>query len=279
MPFWPTLLCVNLWLIALVVPLTLTAGRPAPFTVVAAVLALPAWALGLRYRRLGIGQFALLLGVPLLLLLPGAGESLSDPRLSPRLAVLLELSLFLGYVTSVCRLLVLSAPAPSAFLFRQPAPAAGAPSARNPWKATPYAPPAPADSQSALLDASRLRRRIVVHRLLIAYAVTLPALLLYAIDLHPAHVRALRASFGSLRHVAAIQATLTAGMALLYSLVFYFCIRAPLGSYLDHHVKLRGELRRVRRQARRGRPRAYLYLFMVGVLLGMISLIAWSLRR
>ena len=54
---------------------------------------------------------------------------------------------------------------------------------------------------------------------------------------------------------------------------------APLGSYLDHHRALRTELHTARRQARRGKPRVALYVFMVLALSSMVLLIVWSLRQ
>jgi hypothetical protein len=127
-------------------------------------------------------------------------------------------------------------------------------------------------------DSPRLSRRLLAHRLLLLYTVALLALLLYALDLHPAHLRALRASFGTLRRVAAMQATVTAGFLLLYAVLFYFCIMAPLASYLDHHRELRGELDVLRRQGRRGRPRIRLYVYMVAALAGMVLLIFLGMR-
>lgn len=270
MPLWPTLCCVNLWLVVLFVPICLADGKQALGTVSPLVLATAALAplcffLGVRYKTSRVGQAALLIGVPLLVLLPTLDGPLADPRLHPRSAVILSLLLLLGYLATMCRSLALTpAPPPKAAL---PAGAEPAPPA---WQVTALAPRE---------EAPRLHRRIALHRLLLAYTVLMPAVLLYAIDFHPAHLGSLRASFGSAQRVAAMQATLTALLVLLYSVVFYFGIMAPLASYLDHHRELRSDLQALRRHARLGRPRLRLYLFMGTALLGMVCLILLHLRQ
>lgn len=270
MPLWPTLFCVNLWLTALGVPLLLAgAARTAStFVFLAAPLAPICYALGLRYRHNRYGQAALLLGVPLLAILPGADGALADPRLQPRPAVLLQVVMLLGYLAAVCQMLATDHARPLVALSEGAAPQAA--KAPLPWQVTPL--PVKNDSQ-------RLGRRVLVHRLLLAYTLILPSLFIYAIDLHPANLRALRAAFGTLRRVSAMQASLTAGVAVLTSVLFYFCIMAPLSSYLDHHRELRGELQSTRRRARRGKPRASLYLYMVLALSSMVLLILWSVRQ
>lgn len=266
MPLWPTLCGVNLWLVALAVPLLLAGRSPVALPLVWASLPLApiCLLLGLRHRQQRLGQVALLLGVPLLAMLPGADGALADARLQPRPAVLLQVALLLGYIASVCRTLATELPPRLA----ETPPAALREPARS-WQLAPLKTPS---------LSLRLERRIFIQRMLLAYTIALPLLLLYAIDLHPENLRALRTSFGTLKRVAAMEATLTALMTVLCSVVFYFCIMAPLVSYLDHHRQLRGELQSMRRQSRRGRPRANLYIFMLGALLGMILLIIWSLR-
>jgi hypothetical protein len=255
MPLWPTLFGVNLWLLALGVPLLLAGGaRTASlFAYLAAPLGPLCLVVGLRYRQSRFGQVALLIGVPLLTMLPGADGALADPRLQPRPAVLLQVAMLLGYLASVCRQL-----------------AHGDGKAGQSWQVTPL---------GQRSDSVRLSRRVLMHRLLLAYTVALPSLFVYAIDLHPANLTALRASFGTLRRVSAMQATLTAGVAVLSSVLFYFCVMAPLASYLDHHRELRAELQSARRQARRGKPRVALYVFMVLALSSMGLLILWSVRQ
>lgn len=263
MPLWPTLFCVNLWLVALGVPLLLAAAAhtAAPYAWAAAPLGPLCLLFGLRYRKSKHGQAALLLGVPLLVLLPSADGALADPRLQPRSAVLLEVALLIGYLGSVCRALTITAPATMS---------KGPQLLLKPWQTT---------TLSARVDAPRLGRRIATHRLLIAYSVALPALLLYAIDFHPENLRTLRATFGSLRRVAAFQASVTAGLSILCSLAFYFGLMAPMVSYLEHHRELRTDLQALKRQARRGRPRPSLYTFMLLALFGMTLLVLWSFRQ
>lgn len=268
MPLWPTLCGVNLWLVALAVPLFLAGRGPAtlPLVWAAAPLAPLCLFVGLRRRQQALGQVALLLGVPLLAMLPGADGALADARLQPRPAVLLQVALLVAYVASVCRMLATELP-PRLTDTARPVTKDSAPP--RAWQLQPLK--APSLSQ-------RLERRILIQRMLLAYTIVLPALLLYAIDLHPENLRALRAAFGTAKRVGAMEASLTAAITVLCSVVFYFCIMAPLGSYLDHHRQLRGDMQLLRRQARRGRPRANLYIFMLGALLGMILLIIWSLR-
>lgn len=279
MPLWPTLFCVNLWLVALGVPLLLAAAArtPSVFALLAAPLGPLCFAVGLRYRRSRYGQAALLIGVPLLTMLPGADGALADPRLQPRPAVLLQVGMLLGYLASMCRHLAQeSDPSDGKSRERGASLAVGGTTISPPekpanaWQVTPL---------SQRSDSLRLSRRVLVHRLLLAYTVALPSLFVYAIDLHPANQTALRASFGTLRRVSAMQATLTAGVAVLSSVLFYFCVMAPLGSYLDHHRALRAELQSARRQARRGKPRVALYVFMVLALSSMVLLILWSVRQ
>lgn len=272
MPLWPTLCGANLWLVALAVPLFLAGRGPAtlPFVWAAAPLAPLCLLVGLRRRQQALGQVALLLGVPLLAMLPGADGALADARLQPRPAVLLQVALLVAYVASVCRMLATELPPRIA--------ESAKPLTKAPEKDS--APPRAWQLQTLKAPSlsQRLERRILIQRMLLAYTIVLPALLLYAIDLHPENLRALRAAFGTAKRVGAMEASLTAAITVLCSVVFYFCIMAPLGSYLDHHRQLRGDLQKLRRQARRGRPRANLYIFMLGALLGMILLIIWSLR-
>jgi hypothetical protein len=275
MPLWPALFCVNLWLVALGVPLLLAGATRSPslFALLAAPLGPLCFVVGLRHRRSRYGQAALLIGVPLLTMLPGADGALADPRLQPRPAVLLQVAMLLGYLASLCRHLAQRGDLGDGKTLERSVASATAASAEKPsppWQVTPL---------SQRSDSLRLSRRVLVHRLLLAYTIALPSLFIYAIDLHPANQAALRASFGTLRRVSAMQSTLTAGVAVLSSVLFYFCIMAPLASYLDHHRALRTELQTARRQARRGKPRVALYVFMVLALSSMVLLIVWSLRQ
>ncbi len=273
MRLWPILCGVNLWLVALGVPLVLAARTASPFLWAMAPLSPLCLAIGMRLQARGFMQGLLLLGVPLLALLPGADGTLADSRLLPRPAVGLSVALCLGYLITLCRFLAQKNP-PKSAAHSPPEPPHKTvkEQAAQPWHLEPWHP-------SANSEAPRLFRRVWAQRLLTLYAVAVPLLVLYAVDVAPAHLFALRSYFGPPRRVAAVQATLSSGLLLLCSILFYFCIMSPLASYLDHHRQLRTELHGMRRQARRGRPRRRIYAYMLSALVGMILLIFWSLQR
>lgn len=275
MPIAPTLCGLNLWLVALVVPLSLLhlqAGGPsAPWASWAlSPLAPLCLLLGLWRRDGRIGQALLLVGVPLLSLGPGVDGAVNNPRLWPRAAVGLELLLLIAYLVSVCRLLAAES---SPLSDGVSVPRRAAAGQGQGWQVGPL----PA-SDELPPPSTRLQRRLRMHRLLIAYAICVPALFVYALDLHAPHLRALRASFGSPVRIGALQATATAGLTLLCSVLFYFCWAAPLSSHISHHRDLRAELHLLRSRARRGRPGARLWLAMGMAIVGMAGLIYWSVR-
>ena len=144
-------------------------------------------------------------------------------------------------------------------------------------------PPAPQLASWELLPrvpvvvSSRLRRRLITYRLLLAMCVAVPVLFLYAINGYPDHVRALRAALGSETRAAAMQAALTAGVTMVWSVLFHFCFMVPIGAHLDHDRRLRSGLTALREGARRARPRLNLYIAIIVALLSMGLLIWWSL--
>ena len=276
LPLWPTLLGLNFWLIALLVPLLL--GRAAASSLLWAVspIAPPALLLGLGLRRYRLAQIALIVGVPLAVLLPTAEGALATAKLHPPAAVAVQLAVLLGYLAAVC-----------AELARGPLPAfAPEPAAAEPGAGLPGA-PAESAAQPAIgwhlaaavpaLIAPRLRRRIATYRLLLLMCGVVPALFLYAINWHPENVRALRAAFGQETRAAAMQAALTAGVTMIWSVLFHFCFMVPMDAHLDHDRQLRSRLTALRAGARRARPRLNLYLAILVALLSMGLLIWWSL--
>lgn len=274
LPVAPTLCGLNLWLVGLVVPLslavssTVSSGQPLASLAVPlslAPLAPLALGLGLWLRVRRIGQALLLVAVPLFAVSPAGDVALSSPRLWPRPAVLIELGLLVGYMLLSCRLLARE---------------------RSPLSPSDAALPEPrrwqheAVSQVEQLPppSPRLRRRLWMGWLLCVYAVLVPALLVYALDFHPPHLRALQKSFPNPLRQSAIQATGTALFALLTCVTFYFCIAAPQRSQLTHHRELRDELRSIRSRARRARPSLRLWMAMGLAIAGMGALLWWALR-
>lgn len=291
---WPTVLGINLWLVALLVPLSLclSYGLPGQASIGAGaslreLLSLPgAWplltscltaplplvalALGLRFRGQRWAQMVLLIGVPLMTLLPSADGPLASPKLHPRLAIAVELALLLAYLAAVATLLARlpANPAP-------PPPGDGPAPPPATWQVAPLD---GADAGRASRSSARLRRRIFTYRLLTVMSALVPALLFYAIGLDEDNARALRQSFGSPARVAAVQATFCAAAAMLWAVTAHFGLLRPLRAHLEHDRVLRAELQTTRDAARRGRPRAALYVAMVLALSGMGLLIWWSMR-
>ena len=279
LPLWPTLLGVNFWLIALLVPLLLGRATASTLLWVAAPLAplCLLGGLGLRHHRLA--QIILIVGVPLAVLLPTAEGALASARLHPPAAVAVQLAVLVGYLAAVC-----------AELARGPRVAAEAlPPVDDLGTASlaatmpPIGPPAAPTAGWKLMARvptevpPRLRRRITTYRLLLGMCVAVPVLFLYAINWNPDNVRALRAALGSATRAMAMQAALTAGVTMLWSVLFHFCFMVPMDAHLDHDRKLRTRLGTLREAARRGRPRLNLYAAIVLALLSMGLLIWWSL--
>jgi hypothetical protein len=270
LPLWPTLLGVNLWLVALLVPLVLARGAASGVLWAAAPLAplLLLASLWLRPHRLAQG--ALVVGVPLLVLLPSAEGSLASAKLHPPAAVAVQLAVLLAYLGAVCGELTRSGTALPATRPGDPAGTARAEEEvpRDQWQQQPRV--------SAVVPP-RVRRRITVYRLLLGMSVAVPLLLLYAINWHPENVRALRAALGSGPRGAAMQAALTAAATMVWSVVFHFCFMNPMDAHLDHDRGLRSRLTAIRHAARRGRPRVNLYIAIGVALLSMGLLLWWSL--
>ena len=97
-------------------------------------------------------------------------------------------------------------------------------------------------------------------------------------DFHGPHLQALRRSFPSPLRQSAIQASLTALVALVFCMAFYFAIAAPLLSHLLHHRDLREDLAQLRRRSRRARPSLRLWLSMWLAIVGMGILLYWALN-
>lgn len=269
LPIAPTLCGLNLWLVGLVVPLALSLSSGLPLSMLTVPLALAPLAplslgLGLWLRRRRLGQALLLVAVPLFALSPAGDVALSSPRLWPRPAVLIELGLLVAYLLFAARLLA-----------RETSPLSSSELSvgLRAWQHE-------AVSQIDQLPppSPRLRRRLWMGWLLCLYTVAVPAVVVYALDFHAPHLRALQKSFPNPLRQSAIQATGTALLALLSCVTFYFCIAAPQLSQLTQHRELRDELRATRSRARRGRPSLRLWLAMGLAIVGMGALLLWTLR-
>ena len=268
---WPFFLGTNLWLVGLIVPLWLAVIGGLPLSALRLPLALSPLAplllgLGLWQRAGRLGQALLLIAVPLFALVPGADTTLGNPRLWPRPAVLIELLLLVGYLLTVGRLL--SGETSPVGLSAVRHPVAPRYFSYEPLSGVDQLPP----------TSRRLSRRLWMIRLLIGYAVALPSLLVYAIDFHGPHLQALRRSFPSPLRQSAIQASLTALIALVFCVAFYFAIAAPLISHLLHHRDLREDLAQLRRRSRRARPSLRLWVSMWLAIAGMGILLYWALN-
>lgn len=250
---WPTLLGLNLWLVGLVVPLVLGRGVVSASAWLFAVPTPLALLAGLLLRRTVLAPGLLLLGVPLLTLLPVAEGALAAPRLHPRPATVLLLGVLAAYLAAASSLL---------------ASRRGAASEPPEWQAVAMAP---------VPTSSRLRRRIATHVLLGLLCAAVPALFFYAITLHPEHVRALRGLVGTPARLGGLQAALLAAVTMVFCVVFRFAVMAPLTAHLAHDRGLRGQLQALRAAGRRGRPRPQLYVAMALALCSMGLLIWWSL--
>jgi hypothetical protein len=255
MPLAPTVLGINLWLLLQVVPLWLAHGTTPRWLQVLLPLPCLVLLLGLFFRRQIWGQVALLVGFPLLLTVTDALGTLGNDRLSPVLAVVLKLSVFLGYLATTCNVLAKEAAPELALL----------PSS---WEVkrldTPPASP-------------KLRRRATTHYLLMALCVAMPSLLLFAICLHQPNVRQLLRLLGSMSKVAALQATLLSATTMLWASLFYFGVMRPLKLHMGHDPGLRSDLTKLQQASRRGRPRPQLFVAMALALVGMTVLLLFSL--
>lgn len=275
-PFWPTLLGINLWLVALLVPLLLGRAGASGLLWAVAPLAPLALLVGLGLRQHRTAQILLIVGVPLLVLLPTAEGALAVAKLHPPVAVTLQLLVLLAYLAAVCASLAGGAPGllresppaePEATAAALP-PGAAPESSLNGWHSV---------ARVSTVTSPRLRRRLSLYRLLLLMCVAVPVLFLYAINWHPGNVRELRAALGSPARAAAMQATLTAGATMLWSVLFHFFFMVPMDAHLDHDRGLRSRLAALRAASRRGRPRLNLYLAILVALGSMGLLIWWSL--
>ncbi|MCS6913598.1 MAG: hypothetical protein RMK29_09720 [Myxococcales bacterium] len=245
MTLWPAALGLNLWLLTIGVP-ALLGPRPRGPVLVLLPLA-PLLLLWLLRPAARGARLVLLLGVPLATFLPVLDGPLAHAMLHPRPVVALQAAVLIGYLWTTSRAL---APAPST------PPATTLPDSDVPW---------------------RWRRRVQIYRLLVAYSIVAPALLLYALLLDPETQRAFRLSFETPERIAGVQAAALSALALLWTTAFHFFLAGPLVSHLLHDRTTAAQIATLRRQARTGRPRPQFYIAMVLAVLSMAMLIHRSL--
>jgi hypothetical protein len=123
---------------------------------------------------------------------------------------------------------------------------------------------------------TRWRRRLRVYRGFTMVASLFPLTLLgYAMS-SPSVRAALQQQFGSTAPRA--HTLLCAGVGLLWLIVLRGYLLAPLGAHLQHDRDLIQYAEGARKQARRGRPRAVFYLFVLMALAAMV-LTVWQRSR
>ena len=74
-----------------------------------------------------------------------------------------------------------------------------------------------------------------------------------------------------------MRASLTAAVALLWTVLFQVGFVRPLQAHMEHDRDLQAQLARLRQRTRRGRPRAQLYLAMLLALCSTGLLLWWSI--
>lgn len=257
----PLALGVNLWVVAVALPLALAAHAraladvPTSAMVLATLLPLGALTAGLVQRRATAQAWLLLVVFPVAVVTPGALASAElVGRVLPPAASILAAASLVAFLVAVVRAQARAergsdgsgaAHAIARRLHQDPVP-------------------------------SRWRRRIRVYRGFTGVAVLFPLVLLGAVDLSPSFSASLAASFGG--HAAHAQALATVGVGLLWIVLLRAYVLAPLHGHLQHDRDLLATMESDRRHARRGRPRAGFY-FAVAVALVAMGAVVWQRAR
>ena len=232
---------LNLWVTFLLVPL-LHLDSPATGSVWLSVPPLAALAAGVVLRN----RLVLLAAYPLLLMVP----TLVTPKLvgvnvySPLTFCLVSVS-FVAYMLATVALLEVI-----------------------------HAPAAPTETKSlgqVRLD-ERWRRRVRIHRWLAVLAGVFPALFIFTVFLHPGVQQDLATFYP--RRGTSPQVFSGVLVLLLWLTVFYAYFLLPLKAHVRGDPYLRYELRKIRHDARTGKPRPGFYIFVSLALLFMVLLVA-----
>ena len=232
----PLALGVNLWIVAVALPLGLGAharaleGASAFAVAVVSLAPLVALVVGVAQKRAPGQALALLVAFPVLIVAP---------------QVLAAASL-LAFLVAVAQ-------------------------AQTRAERQAEGPPAALRRLTQDVVPSRWRRRLRVYRGLTATAVLFPAALLTAVDLTPSFSASLEASFGA--QAARAQALATVAVGLLWIVLLRAYVLQPLHGHLQHDRDLLAALEADRRHARRGRPRPAFYLAVFVALAAMAAVV------
>jgi hypothetical protein len=267
---------VNLWVVAVALPLALAAHARAlgdvsmPTVAVVSLAPLVALTAGVLSRSVSGRTLALLVGFPVLVVVPQALATLGPSggaggaerselievtaRVVPAAAWLLAAASLVGYLIVVMQSEVRA----------------------ERGSAGPAAPlavtrPLPRDEVP-----SRWRRRLRVYRGMVAVAILFPAALLFAVDLWPSFTASLLASFGT--QAPRAQAFATVGVALLWVGILRAYLLHPLNAHLQHDRDLLATMEQDRRHARAGRPRISFYVAVAVALAAMVAVVVQRSR-
>ncbi len=256
----PVALGVNLWVVAIALPLLLAtharalADVPTGGVALTSLLPLVALAGGALQRRATAQAWLLLVAFPVLVALPQALASTElVGRVLPPAASILTAASLVAFLGSVVRA-------------QARAERAAATDGPHVVLRRLHQDPVP----------SRWRRRIRVYRGFTAVVLVFPLVLVGAVDLSPSFAAAMQASFGA--NGARAQALATVGVGLLWVVLLRAYVLAPLHAHLQHDRDLLATIEADRRHARRGRPRPWFY-FAVVVALGAMLAVVWQRAR
>ncbi len=253
----PVALGVNLWVVAVALPILLAAharalgGVSTAGLVAVSLLPLVALGVGAWLERVERQAWALLVAFPVLVVAPQALAAADvTARVVPAAASVLAAASLVAYLVSVVRAQAraergVEAAATTRRLHQDPVP-------------------------------SRWRRRLRVYRGLTAIAVVFPLVLVGAVGLSPSFAASLEAGFGAQAPRAQALATVAVGLLWVFLLRTY--VLAPLHGHLQHDRDLLRTMELDRRHARRGRPRPTFYVAVVVALVGMLAIV-WQRGR
>ena len=89
---------------------------------------------------------------------------------------------------------------------------------------------------------SQVKRQLWIYRLLLAMCAAIPLVFLWALDVHVPNLRALRESLGTPQRATAMRASLTAAVALLWTVLFQVGFVRPLQAHMEHDRDLQAQL-------------------------------------
>jgi hypothetical protein len=245
----------NLWMVAVLLPILFghSFSEMAAMSHARGVVSLAAvmllGPLVLAFGALRRSSLVLVVAFPVAVMLPQAfGASSSGRPLVPPAPFVLVALLLLGYLGAMA------------------------------WTLERGARPRPVTPTKKLEDEplpARWRRRLRMYRWFTLLAAILPAALLFFVEVWPG-VTALDEPYAG--HVEAAQALVTAGVGLLWILLFRSYLVAPLYGHLQHDREVVRAIEQAKRQAKRGRPRQGFYV-AVAIALVAIALVVWQRTR